>query len=394
MKQIVINLYLQTDLNNQEIAEKLGIKYKEVLKILKENNIPKKKGKSKPSKKKVVLTEEQKEIVKQMKKELYNNYQIANKLEIGKRTIDRIAVENPELFKYPLRSYKKLAGKVKELMQLYKEVNSVAKVAKYYDVETRTISKILKHYDIEIDLRKNRQLNHPEYKDKNQGTGNWLYPIWTGIKQRCYNTNNKSYKNYGAKGISIYSKWKKDFNEFKKYVENNLGERKAQMSLDRIDPLGNYEPGNIRWANKTTQAYNKSNCFTRDLNTVDTSKVLIDKKLDVRYYSIGELKIGEEIEVLKASGVYIIKCISNNNYYIGSTSRSFRVRWREIRKHCRNNKSKVSKYLRKFWNECRGETNFRFGVLEVVNNKEEIKEKEQYWIDKLQPSLNIVKIVD
>lgn len=394
MKETVIKLYTETELNNKEIANKLGIEYKEVLNILKENKIPKKPTKSKGKKLNTrrELSEEEREKVKYLKSELYSNSQIAEILGIGSRTLDRIATENPELFKYPIRSYKKLAGKVKELIELYKEVKSINKVASYYKVESKTISKILKHNNIEIDKEENRKANTPHLSYGEPLREHWLYSTWSSIKTRCYNSNNKSYKNYGAKGITIYSKWKNDFNEFKKYVEKNLGKKDANLSLDRIDPLGNYEPGNIRWANKTTQAYNKSNCFKRDINNVDSNLILENKNLQIKFYSIQELQIQEEIKELKNSGVYIIKCISNNNYYIGSTSRSFRVRWKEIRKHCKNNKNKVSKYLRKFWNECKGEENFRFGVLEKVENN--IKEREQYWIDKLEPSLNIVKIVN
>lgn len=391
IKERVINLYKETELNSQEIAKEVGIKYKEVLEILKENKIPKKRGKKREKRKKIELTKEEREIVKEMKRELYTREQIANRLGIGERTLDRIAREEPEIFKYELRSHKKIAGKVKEIIEIYKEIKSVTKVAKQYNVDRDTIGRILNHHNIEINKRKNRQSNEPKRKDKKEGSGHWLYGTWGGIKNRCYNPNNKSYKNYGEKGIEIYNEWKTNFNEFKKYVEKNLGKKKAQETLDRINPERGYEPGNIRWADKTIQAYNKTDCFKRDLNKVDTQKVLKDKELGIRYYTIEELQKKEVIEELLNSGVYIVKCITNNNYYIGSTKRSFRKRWKEIRNHCRNDKTKVSKYIRKFWNECEGEKNFRFGVLEIVDK--DIKKREQYWIDKLQPSLNIVKLV-
>lgn len=153
MKDKVIELYTTTDLNNKEIAETLNIKYKEVLIILKENNIPKKKGKSKASSKKRVLTKNEKAIIKEMKIELYPNYEIAKILNIKPRTFDEIVRREREVFNYPLPSYKKLAGKVRELIKYYKEVNSVRKVANKYGTDTKTISKILKHHNIEIDLK-------------------------------------------------------------------------------------------------------------------------------------------------------------------------------------------------------------------------------------------------
>jgi len=276
-----------------------------------------------------------------------------------------------------------------EIVKLYKEGLGKKKIASILKTSTRTITLVLQEQKIETHKSGDNGKGGRPYTGGRKPR-HWLYQTWSGIKQRCYNINNNSYNNYGAKGIGIYSEWKNDFNKFKKYVEKNLGEKDANLSLDRINPKGDYEPGNIRWANKITQAYNKTNCFNRNLETVDTSLIIKNYNLDIKYYSVKELQINKEIEDLENTGVYIIKCESNNNYYIGSTSRSFRERWKEIRKQCKNNKNKISKYLRKFWQECDGETNFKFGILEITDN---IKEREQYWISKLEPSLNIVKIV-
>ena len=287
--------------------------------------------------------------------------------------------------KNPVSRDKKL-----KIIELYKQGIGKKKIAKELKTSTKTITLVLEEKNIKTLPSGNNGKGGRPYQGGRKPR-HWLYSTWSGIKQRCNNPNNKSYERYGGKGIKLYSEWDSNFELFKDYIESNLGQKEEGESLDRIDPLGNYEPGNIRWANATTQAYNKSNCFTRDLENVDTAEILKDKNLDVNYYTIKELQIEEEIKELTKSGVYIIKCISNNNYYIGSTKRSFRERWKEIRKHCKNDKNKVSKYLRKFWKECNGECNFRFGVLEIVEDG--IKEREQYWINKLQPSLNIVKVI-
>ncbi len=80
------------------------------------------------------------------------------------------------------------------------------------------------------------------------------YYIWCTMKQRCILPNAKSYANYGGRGISVFGPWIKDFPRFL----SDVGERPSpELSLDRIDNNGNYEPGNVRWATPKQQAANK-----------------------------------------------------------------------------------------------------------------------------------------
>ena len=92
---------------------------------------------------------------------------------------------------------------------------------------------------------------------KHGQSGTKLYAIWVTMRQRCYNTNNKDFYNYGAKGIKVCDEWLKDFSEFYRWsMENGYVE---SLSIDRIDPYGNYEPSNCRWATIQEQANNKQN---------------------------------------------------------------------------------------------------------------------------------------
>lgn len=77
------------------------------------------------------------------------------------------------------------------------------------------------------------------------------------MKDRCYTENDKSFKNYGGRGIKIFGEWIYGFEKFRKYVEINLWDRPEGYSIDRINNDGNYEPGNIRWATAQQQANNK-----------------------------------------------------------------------------------------------------------------------------------------
>lgn len=84
------------------------------------------------------------------------------------------------------------------------------------------------------------------------------YSHWHNIKTRCYNKNNSKYKNYGARGITMFSEWTNNFEQFHEYVINLPNYKKeGYTSLDRIDNNGNYEPGNVRWATHLMQANNK-----------------------------------------------------------------------------------------------------------------------------------------
>jgi hypothetical protein len=78
--------------------------------------------------------------------------------------------------------------------------------------------------------------------------------IWTGIKQRCYNRNNKDYSKYGGRGIRMCKRWYYSFKAF----YDDMGPRPTNASIDRIDNDKGYNKGNCRWATKEEQANNMS----------------------------------------------------------------------------------------------------------------------------------------
>lgn len=79
------------------------------------------------------------------------------------------------------------------------------------------------------------------------------YRVWAHIKDRCYRPTDKSYHNYGGRGIGMNEAWRNSYEAFL----NGVGRAPSpQHSLDRIDNDKGYEPGNVRWTTQKQQLRN------------------------------------------------------------------------------------------------------------------------------------------
>jgi hypothetical protein len=92
--------------------------------------------------------------------------------------------------------------------------------------------------------------------EEHEWHGKWKtpeYDIWKQMKQRCFNPNSQSYRNYGARGITVCERWRSSFQAF----YDDMGPRpSSDYSIERINNDGNYEPSNCKWGTRSEQNIN------------------------------------------------------------------------------------------------------------------------------------------
>ena len=89
-----------------------------------------------------------------------------------------------------------------------------------------------------------KRTTHGKSKDR-------LYRIWQGMRNRCNLSTNTYYHNYGGRGISVCEEWNKSFECFYEWAMSHG--YKDNLTLDRMDNAGNYEPNNCHWKDRFYQ---------------------------------------------------------------------------------------------------------------------------------------------
>lgn len=94
-----------------------------------------------------------------------------------------------------------------------------------------------------------------------------IYNIWRTMKQRCVNPKCINFHLYGGRGIEVCTEWQNSFQSFYDWsMANGYAEN---LTIDRKDVNGNYEPSNCRWATQKEQQNNRSNNVTLELNGIN-----------------------------------------------------------------------------------------------------------------------------
>ena len=84
-----------------------------------------------------------------------------------------------------------------------------------------------------------------------------LHNIWLTMRQRCSKPNCSGWHKYGAKGIRVCDEWERSFEVFRDWAYSHGYD--DTLTIDRIDPKGNYKPANCRWVTQKVQQNNRSN---------------------------------------------------------------------------------------------------------------------------------------
>lgn len=127
-----------------------------------------------------------------------------------------------------------------------------------------------------------------------------MYRIWTSMKRRCYDASDTfHYSSYGGRGITVCEEWQHDFQAF--YDWSMSHGYADELTIDRIDNDGNYEPSNCRWTTKKEQADNRRNTIHITVNGVTKNSTDWARTLGVGRSTIGRhIKKGDIEEYISS----------------------------------------------------------------------------------------------
>jgi hypothetical protein len=129
------------------------------------------------------------------------------------------------------------------------------------------------------------------------------YSVWAGMLQRCTNDKLAAYENYGGRGIAVCDRWQ----HFKNFAEDMGVRPSPELTIERIDNDGNYEPGNCKWETRSNQNVNRrtfSNNSSGDTGVQrERDRYLARFRYGTQDYRIGLFSTPEEATLARVSFV-------------------------------------------------------------------------------------------
>lgn len=154
-------------------------------------------------------------------------------------------------------------------------------------------------------LQKEKASKYAKFRKKHGLSKSYIFNVWSRMKARCYNKNDKNYESYGARGIFVCNEWMNSLNTF----YNDMGDRPSKNhSIDRIDNNKGYYKENCRWATKSEQCLNRR----KFKNSTSKYKGVHYKKSQNRFIAIiffnkKKIYIGSFKNELDAAKAYVNK---------------------------------------------------------------------------------------
>jgi hypothetical protein len=112
------------------------------------------------------------------------------------------------------------------------------------------------------EIRTKLNTTHGNAKSKNRSTE---YVSYHAMISRCYNKNQRSYADYGGKGVIVCDRW---LNSFENFLEDMGKKPNSNYTLERIRVNGIYEPNNCKWITRAEQSKNKRTSVWHEHNGV------------------------------------------------------------------------------------------------------------------------------
>lgn len=155
------------------------------------------------------------------------------------------------------------------------------------------------------EMMRDRQYRHGDAGNHHGDSGTRLYHTWLGMKRRCFNKNDWAYQYYGARGIEVCEEWL-NYQVFKEWALSNG--YNDELTIERKNNDGNYEPSNCVWIPFEEQGKNRRNRHELTFNGKTLSIREWEKELGYRRGTIrNRINYGWDIEKILTTPVKAIK---------------------------------------------------------------------------------------